>query len=83
MTNKQTKFWSVSFTHRDTGEQWTLIAQAPEAYDAERIEKVLSEVNPEYEDLRVCEIDRPDHIKAWGDEDTIPPPPCDPELDSL
>ena len=78
MSDKQTRFWSVSFLHSDTGEHWTLVAQAPSSYDAERLKRTLEEVNPEYEQLEVSEIDRPEHIKIWGDEDTIPPPPCDP-----
>ncbi len=74
MSDKRTKFWSVTFVHRDTGEQWTLVAQAPAAYDADRVKAVLEEVNPEYEQLAVAEMDRPENISLWADEDTLPPP---------
>lgn len=83
MSTSLTKFWSVSFSHRETEDRWTLIVQAPAEYSEEKLCSTLQAVHPEYEGLSAEEIERPAHIKAWGEEDTLPPPPADPELEPL
>ena len=77
MSNNSTKFWSVSFTHKGTKDRWKLTVQAPASYSQERLCSLLQEVHPEYEDLVGEEIERPEHIRAWEEEDTLPPPPVD------
>ena len=74
MTSKATRFWSVSFLNEETGKLVKLIAQAPASYEAQRIKDTLEEVNPEYGALSIEEMERPEHISLWADEDTQPPP---------
>lgn len=75
MSSNSNKFWSVSFEHVDTGESWRLTIQAPSSHSKERLFDILREVHPEYANLTAKEIDRPAHIRAWEEADTVPPPP--------
>ena len=78
MTKPLMLFWKLSFYLRETGEPWTVIVQAPASYSSEKICDTLQGVHPEYMDLSAEQIERPPHIKAWGEEEEAKPPPPDP-----
>lgn len=61
------KFWRALVFNAETQMEQSFVLQAP--YGEERILEVLAEVHPEYETIKLEQIDRPDWItSAWGDD---------------
>lgn len=61
-------FYRVSVSIKMTSRTKKFIIQTPD-YEEEKIKDILSNVHPEYDTIALERIEKPDHIKAWGDDD--------------
>ena len=61
-------FYRCIATIKTTFQIKEFIIQTPD-YEEQKIKDMLLEVHPEYEDVKINRIEKPAHIKAWGDED--------------
>jgi len=60
-------FYRATVFNAETRTEQSFVVQAP--YPKERILEVLFDVHPEYEDIQLEKIDKPDWIdNTWGDD---------------
>ena len=61
-----TVFYRCTGVTKTTSQTKQFIIQTPD-YELGKIKEILLEVHPEYKDITFEEIEKPDHVKAWGD----------------
>ena len=61
-------FYRVSASIKMTSQIKEFIIQTPD-YEEEKIKSILYNVHPEYEAIVLERIEKPDHIKSWGEDD--------------
>jgi len=57
------EFWKISVFNKETNKEESFLVQAP--YKAPRIIEILSEVHPEYENIRAKKTKKPPGMKVW------------------
>ena len=68
-------FWDASaLVDADTGETKSFVLQAPDDYSEEKVRSTILEVHPEYLNLDLVSIEKPDWIpRAYGEEEESDP----------
>ena len=58
------KFWKVEVYNRFRMEEESFIVEYWD--EAHKVAEILSEVHPEYENIRVKKTNKPKGVKGWG-----------------
>ena len=64
----RTVFYQVSAAIKTTSRIKKFVIQTPD-YSVEKIRDILLEVHPEYSELILEKIDKPDYARYWGEDD--------------
>ena len=60
------RFWRVTVFNKEKNLEESFLVQAP--YEGPKIIEILTEVHPEYENIRVKKTKKPPGMKVWDDQ---------------